>query len=214
MSLGAFLLMVLGFNTLALGNGPVMIPLFRRGLVEERVVLGTDQLLYAFAIAQVTPGQNNVYVASLGYMVHGLAGGLLAILVMVLPGYTMLLLLRGYESLRNAPRVRRFSRGLTAASVGLDLCRHGATRPRRSACAPELGGVSADADPDLQAEVEATAQPGGGQRPGHPASGVRLKAIIEARSASKGIAARMPARELVVASSLTPDLSERDRQPS
>src|SRR5262249_28906963 len=119
MSLGEFLLLVLAFNALALGNGPVMIPLFRRGLVEERGALTLDQLLYAFAVAQVTPGQANVYVASLGYMLHGLGGALLAVLVMVLPGYTMLPLVHGYESLRHAPVVQRFSRGLAAASVGL-----------------------------------------------------------------------------------------------
>ena len=119
MSLGEFLLLVLAFNTLALGNGPVMIPLFRRGLVEERGALSLDQLLYAFAVAQVTPGQANIYVASLGYMLHGFAGALLAVLVMVLPGYTMLPLLHGFEAVRDAPLVRGFSRGLAAVSVGL-----------------------------------------------------------------------------------------------
>src|SRR5205823_1042679 len=88
-------------------------------LVEERGALTLDQLLYAFAVAQVTPGQANVYVASLGYMLHGLGGALLAVLVMVLPGYTMLPLVPGHESLRHAPVVRRLGRRLASDLVDL-----------------------------------------------------------------------------------------------
>ena len=121
MNLGDFVLLVFAYNLLALGNGPVMVPLFRRSLVEEQSILTTDQLLYAFAIAQVTPGQANLLVASIGYMLFGIAGGLLATVVINLPGYLMLLLLRGYERFGKIRAVRRFTRGMTTASVGLIL---------------------------------------------------------------------------------------------
>src|SRR3712207_8122653 len=42
--------------------------------VEEERLLTLDQLLYAFAIARVTPGPANVYVAAIGYFLHGLPG--------------------------------------------------------------------------------------------------------------------------------------------
>jgi chromate transporter len=107
------------FNLLTFGNGPVMIPLLQQDLVERRRVLSVDQLLYAFAIARVTPGQANVYVAAIGYMLFGLAGATLSTLAILLPGYAMLPLLRGYERVRGDWAVQNFTRGLTSTSVGL-----------------------------------------------------------------------------------------------
>jgi chromate transporter len=114
-----FLLLVFTFNVMTFGNGPVMIPLLQESLVEERGVLTQDQLLYAFTIARVTPGQANVYVASIGYMLFGLPGALLATAVILVPGYLMLGAMGLYGRLSAAAPVRGFTRGLTAASVGL-----------------------------------------------------------------------------------------------
>jgi chromate transporter len=119
MNLMRFALLVCAFNAVALGNGPAMIPLFRRSLVEEHGVLSTDQLLYAFAISQVTPGQANLFVPSIGYTLFGVVGAVVAIVVMVLPAYTMLPLIRGYERLRERAAIRNFTRGLVSTSVGL-----------------------------------------------------------------------------------------------
>jgi len=58
--------LVFTFNALTFGNGPAMIPLLQANLVDRRGVLSTDQLLYAFTIARVTPGQANTYVAAIG----------------------------------------------------------------------------------------------------------------------------------------------------
>lgn len=121
MSLGRYLMMVFAFNAFALGNGPVMVSLFQRSLVDQRQILSTDELLYSFAIAQATPGQNNLYVASIGYLLYGIVGALLALVVMVAPGYLVLPLIHGRERFGNNPRVRRFIRGMTAASLGLIL---------------------------------------------------------------------------------------------
>ena len=103
------------------GAGPTMIPLLQENLVDSRQVLTLDQLLYAFAIARVTPGQANVYVASIGYMLFGLPGAILTTLVIQLPGYVMLPLLSGYERVQKSRAVKGFTRGLTSASVGLIL---------------------------------------------------------------------------------------------
>jgi len=135
MSLARYLVLVFAFNAFALGNGPVMVSLFQRGLVEQRQVLSTDELLYSFAIAQATPGQNNLYVASIGYLLYGLVGAVLALVVLVAPGYLVLPLVHGRERFGNNPRVRRFIRGMTAASLGLILAaavtigRHCLTEP-------------------------------------------------------------------------------------
>jgi chromate transporter len=121
MMLLPFLLLVLIFTIMAFGNGPAMLPLFQKTLVEDQGILSVEQMLYAFAISQVTPGQANLFVTSIGFMLFGLGGALLATLAMVSPAYLMLPLMRGYERVRSLALVRRFTRGLTSASVGLIL---------------------------------------------------------------------------------------------
>src|SRR2546423_15631379 len=116
------LILVIGFfNLMAFGNGPVMIPLLQTHLVEGSRVLTQDQLLYAFTIARVTPGQANFYVASIGYMLYGMPGAILTTLAIMLPGYVMIPLLRGYEPLRHSRWIKGFTKGLTVTSVGLIL---------------------------------------------------------------------------------------------
>lgn len=119
MSLAALAAIILYFDLITFGNGPVMIPLLEHRLVDHAGVLSLDQLLYAFAIARVTPGQANVYVASIGYFLFGLPGALLTAAAIQFPGYLMLPLLSLHKRLRRLAYVRRFIRGLTATSVGL-----------------------------------------------------------------------------------------------
>jgi chromate transporter len=107
------------YNAMTFGNGPVMVPLLQADLVDRRGVLSTDQLLYAFTIARVTPGQANTYVAAIGYMLYGLVGALATTAAILLPGYLMLPLLWGYERVKAVRLVPAFTRGLTVASVGL-----------------------------------------------------------------------------------------------
>ncbi|HEX2914341.1 MAG TPA: chromate transporter [Chloroflexia bacterium] len=121
MSLFVLVGLIFLFNVMTFGNGPVMIPLLQTHLVDQSHVLTTDQLLYAFAIARVTPGQANVYVASIGYFTFGLAGSILATLAIMLPGYLMIPLLRGFERIKTTTIVKSFTRGLTTTSVGLIL---------------------------------------------------------------------------------------------
>jgi chromate transporter len=135
MDLGSFLWRVFLFNAMALGNGAVMFPLVQRGFVRERGGLSIDQLLFAFALAQATLGQGNLYMASIGYMLFGIPAAFLAILAINLPGYLMLWAVRWYDRLRDLRMVRCFMRGMTSASVGLifaatvDMARHALIHP-------------------------------------------------------------------------------------
>jgi chromate transport protein ChrA len=52
---------VFTYNAMTFGNGPGMVPLLQVDLVDRRGVLSSEQLLYAFTIARVTPGQANTY---------------------------------------------------------------------------------------------------------------------------------------------------------
>ena len=119
MSLPTLILLIFLFNLLTFGNGPGMIPLLQEQLVDQAGVLSSDQLLYAFAIARITPGQANVYVASVGYFLFGLAGAVLTTLAIQLPGYLMLPFMKFYERARSMAWIGGFTRGLTVASVGL-----------------------------------------------------------------------------------------------
>lgn len=119
MNLPELILSIFLFNLLTFGNGPAMIPMLQADLVDRTGVLSIGQLLYAFAIARVTPGQANVYVASVGYFLFGITGAVLATLAIQLPGYLMLPFLKVYERMRSSAWVGGFTRGLTVASVGL-----------------------------------------------------------------------------------------------
>lgn len=119
MSLPRLVFLIFIFNLLTFGNGPTMIPLLEEELVDNTGALTIEQLLYAFAIARVTPGQANVYVASVGYFLYGLLGAVLSTLVIQLPGYLMLPFVKIYERMRHTTWVGNFTRGLTVASVGL-----------------------------------------------------------------------------------------------
>src|SRR5262249_18226208 len=112
MSLGQLLLVIFTFNLLTFGNGSAVLALLQHRLVDGGV-LNLDQFLYAYALGRVTPGQNNLYLASIGYMISGWLGALGAIVAIQLPGYLVLPVLKGYERVRHQRSVQGFIRGLT-----------------------------------------------------------------------------------------------------
>ena len=119
MSLLELCAVVFTYNALTFGNGPAMVPLLQANLVDRRGVISTDEMLYAFTIARVTPCQANSYFAAIGYLLYGLPGALATTAAIQLPGYLMLPLLWGYQRLGAVRLVPAFTRGLTVASVGL-----------------------------------------------------------------------------------------------
>jgi chromate transporter len=118
-TLPRLLLLLFTANLLTFGNGRVMVPILERQLVEGSGALSLDQFLYAFTVGRVTPGLANVYVAGIGYMLHGWLGALLTVVVVVVPACLVLPLHAGYRRFEGTGAVRGFARGLTAASVGL-----------------------------------------------------------------------------------------------
>lgn len=118
MSLPQLLLTIFVYNLLTFGNGSAVLALLQHRLVDAHI-LSLDQFLYAYALGRVTPGQNNLYLASVGYMIAGILGAFAAIVAIQIPGYLVLPVLKGYERVREQRAVQGFIRGLTAASVGL-----------------------------------------------------------------------------------------------
>ena len=103
------------------GNGTVMAAVLQRSFVQDAQALTNDQLLFAFALARVTPGQSNLYIAAIGYMMFGWAGSVLSMLAIILPSYLMLPMMSGYQRLRTISAVPRFTRGLASTAVGILL---------------------------------------------------------------------------------------------
>jgi chromate transporter len=121
MTLGQMLAQLFVANMLTFGNGTVMAAVLQQSFVQQAHAITNDQLLYAFALARVTPGQANLYVASIAYMMFGLPGSVLSMLVIALPSYLMIPLLHSYEFLRGNRLVLSMTRGLGATAVGLLL---------------------------------------------------------------------------------------------
>jgi chromate transporter len=120
-TLEGLLFLLFSANLVTFGSGRVMIPILERTLVRDTGALTLDQFLFAFTVGRITPGPANLYVASIGYMLFGLPGALLAAAVVMLPGYLIVPLGAAYRRLEHSGTMRGFSRGLTAASVGLIL---------------------------------------------------------------------------------------------
>ena len=185
--------LVLVFNALTFGNGPTMVPLLQRSLVEARQVIDVDQLLYAFAIARVVPGQANVYVAAIGWMLFGLPGALLATLAIQLPGYLMLPLLRGYERLRRR-RPLEGGRGLHPRADGrlhrADLRGRGGHRAPLPGRLDLRGHLPADPGAAAPGEAGTHPQPLPGRRRGRGAEAAARLTSQPPPAARMQIAAR------------------------
>ena len=121
MSLWEMLGSLLVASLSSFGNGTVMAAVLQRSFVQDARVLTNDQLLFAFALARVTPGQSNLYIASIGYMMFGWLGAALSMLAIVLPSYLMLPMMGAYQRLRTISAVPRFTRGLASTAVGILL---------------------------------------------------------------------------------------------
>jgi chromate transporter len=120
-SLIEFLWVILYTNVITFGNGPVMLPLFDQSLVKNMHALTSEQLLYAYSIARVTPGQINLYIAAIGFLVFGLKGAILSSLALVIPGYLIIPMMHGYQRLKEIEVVEHLIKGITVVSIGLML---------------------------------------------------------------------------------------------
>lgn len=119
MPLDRLLLLLFTANIATFGSGIATVPILEQTLIHDTGALTLDQFLFAFTVGRITPGPANLYVAGIGYMTHGLPGALLSAAVVMLPGFVIIPLSAGFRRLEHVPAVRGFSRGLTAAVVGV-----------------------------------------------------------------------------------------------
>jgi len=110
-------------GALVFGGGHVVLPLLRDAVVTPGWV-SNNEFLAGYGAAQAVPGPLFTFAAYLGAVLHGkvggLAGAVIALVAIFLPG---LLLLMGalpfWDALRSRPSAQAAMRGVNAAVVGL-----------------------------------------------------------------------------------------------
>jgi chromate transporter len=114
---------MLGFFTKAalvvFGSGLAVVPFLHGGVVRDYGWLTERQFLDAVAVSMITPGPVVITVAFIGFLVAGLAGGLLAAIGMFLPTYLAVVLVAPwFHQVIGSRRLRARVDGVTAAATG------------------------------------------------------------------------------------------------
>ena len=101
------------------GSGLAIVPFLHGGVVIEHHWLTERQFLDAVAVAMITPGPVVITVAFIGYLVSGLAGGLVSALGVFLPCYLFVIIPAPYYSrFAQNTTVRAVVDGITATAIG------------------------------------------------------------------------------------------------
>jgi chromate transporter len=102
------------------GSGYVLLSFLRTGLVERGGYLTEAQLLDAVAAGQITPGPVFTTATFVGYLLHGVAGGLAATAGIFLPAFLFVGIGGALIPwLQRSPPARAFLDGVNAGSVAL-----------------------------------------------------------------------------------------------
>ncbi len=102
------------FSTSGMGNVPALHnDLLARNWSTEK------QFGEALAVGQLSPGPNGLWVVSLGYLLGGLRGSLLALLAIICPTVLVLLMNKLYARVKHHAAVDGFIRGMGLAVVGV-----------------------------------------------------------------------------------------------
>lgn len=113
-------LFFLKVGSLLFGSGYVLLAYLQKGLVDEKKLLSTTQLLDAITIGQVTPGPVFTTATFIGYIIAGYKGAVLSTVGIFLPSFFFVIVVTPYvQKLRNSPFFSHFLDGVNAASLGL-----------------------------------------------------------------------------------------------
>lgn len=106
-------------GALVFGGGHVVLPLLDTELVASRWV-SRDTFLAGYGVAQAVPGPLFTFAAYLGAADSDLAGAVIALVAIFLPGFLLLVgVLPFWDSLRTKPWAQAGMRGANAAVVGI-----------------------------------------------------------------------------------------------
>jgi chromate transporter len=102
------------------GSGYVLLAYLQKGLVEDRGLLTSVQLLDSITIGQVTPGPVFTTATFVGYLISGVDGATLSTIGIFLPSFLLVGIVAPFIfRLRQNAFLSTFLDGVNAASVGL-----------------------------------------------------------------------------------------------
>ena len=118
--IGWLFLFFLKIGAVLYGSGYVLLSFLRSGLVERGGYLTEAQLLDAIAAGQLTPGPVFTTATFVGYLLHGVPGGIVATVGIFLPAFIFVGVSGALVPwLRRSPPARAFLDGVNAGSVAL-----------------------------------------------------------------------------------------------
>jgi chromate transporter len=116
---GALAWVALKVGALSYGGGFVIVPLMQHDVVSTYHWMSGTQFLSVVALGQITPGPVVQTVAAVGYAARGLAGGLLAALIVFTPSFVFVIAgAPHFDRVRANAAVRSFLRGAGPAVIG------------------------------------------------------------------------------------------------
>jgi chromate transporter len=120
--IGTLFLYFLMLAFLAVGGAPTVLPEMHRYIVELHGWLTSTQFAELYAIAQVAPGPNVMYIPLIGWRVAGWAGAAATTIAFIMPSITLALLVAHLHKRNPDGAVGiAFRRGLTPVTIGLIL---------------------------------------------------------------------------------------------
>ena len=118
--IGALFLYFLMLAFIAVGGAPSVLPEMHRYVVDVHAWLTSTQFAELYALAQVAPGPNVMYIPLMGWRIAGWAGAAATTIPFVMPSLTLTLLVAHLHA-RNpkAALGAAIRRGLTPITIGL-----------------------------------------------------------------------------------------------
>ena len=121
---GLFDLGVLMFriDLFAFGGGFASVPLMYHEIVDVRSWMDGETFMNGIALGQVTPGPIVITATFVGYLLHGIAGAVVATVSVFLPSFLMVVgVVPYFDRLRASDHFNRCMSGILASFVGLLL---------------------------------------------------------------------------------------------
>ena len=120
--LGALFLYFLMLAFLAVGGAPSVLPEMHRYVVEVHAWITSAQFAELYALAQVAPGPNVMYIPLIGWRIAGWAGAAATTIPFIMPSLTLTMVVAHLHARHpTAALGAAIRRGLTPITIGLIL---------------------------------------------------------------------------------------------
>lgn len=119
-SLLTLFLIFLKIGSILYGSGYVLLAFIKTEFLDVRQVLSLTEILDALTIGQLTPGPVFTTATAIGYLIHGVPGGIVATIGIFLPSFLLVYFLHPlFKKLSQKQSLKTFLNGLKLASLAL-----------------------------------------------------------------------------------------------